>query len=214
MTLDQPPTPERLLTLEAEGLRARTERELVKQSLIAVVRSSPHVDRFASWLLGGSAVTVALVVSNLDSVAPYLELSALRTAILLSIVAAGVGVAEKAIAVWLEGQSVSVPEIFASTEALLDGHLQSELQLESQAQDMGVSIDATVRIERVVEEIATTLGGPTRWFLPRTVRKATADPLWSFKLLARALQLQSALALLEALALLAAAAALGCGIRS
>jgi len=50
----------------------RFEKDIAETFSSAIIESSPSIDTFSTWLLGGTAAAVALLLSNIDKLVPQL----------------------------------------------------------------------------------------------------------------------------------------------
>ena len=85
------------------------QEQVFANSLLTVGagKSSAVLDSFVSWLLGGFGAALALVLSNLDSIAPFVPIEAIKSSATIFMVAVVVGVVEKYLAAIVTGGAES-----------------------------------------------------------------------------------------------------------
>lgn len=149
-------------------------------------KSSAALDNFSGWLLAGFGAVLALLLSNLDSVAPYLPISTVRLAAFIFIIAAAFGVAEKYLA------------------ALLSGAVEASLvssELGEKMADRDIDLDFAF----IFAETERASFPPARWIVRRMLRKVReGDLVASGRFFSRCSQVQGVLVLCEAILIILA----------
>lgn len=173
-------------TSEIEHLQ---EKVFLNSLLVAGAgKSSAAIDNFASWLLAGFGAALALLLSNMDSLTSALPLGCLKAASVFFIIAAGIGVVEKFLAVTISG-AVEASEVGAS--------------IGEKAASLNLDLDITY----VFSEAKAASYPPMRWLLARMLDKAERGDLAApGKFFTHCVQVQAVLALIEAVLILFAAA--------
>ena len=156
--------------------------------MVGAGKSSAVLDTFASWLLGGFGAALALVLSNLDSVAVFLPVQSVKFSAAIFVVAAVVGVVEKYLAAVVSGaaEAAAAGREIGEKAAELDLDLSAVFQL---------SENAALPFMRL----------PLRWLLQKT---AAGDLTASGRFFVRCSNVQAILVLIEAVLILGAALAL------
>jgi hypothetical protein len=173
-------------TSEIEHLQ---EKVFLNSPLVAGAgKGSAAIDHFASWLLAGFGAALALLLSNLDSLATSLPLGCLRSAAIIFIVAATFGVVEKFLAVIISG-AVEASGVGAS--------------IGEKAAEREVELD----LAYVFSEAKAASYPPMRWLLAGMLNKAQRGDLAApGRFFTHCTQAQSVLALIETFLILFAAA--------
>lgn len=187
------------LERRAEWLRLSTQEEMTKSALFAFLGSVQTLDTFAGWLLGTGAAILAILVSNLDSVAPYIAVSTIRQAGILFLLSAFAGALEKALALWVSRQAEATREIYQSFDQIFAKHGKIDEEIEAEAERIQHPVETFPPIEPVMEQLAECTSRISRWFLNRAVQKAQADRLWGLKFLAKTYRLQATMLLIQVL---------------
>jgi hypothetical protein len=144
------------------------------------------LDSFSGWLLAGFGAGLALLLSNLDSVAPYLPISTVRLAAFIFIIAAAFGVAEKYLSTLVSG----------AVEAFL---VSSELGEKMAERDIDLDFDF------IFAETERASFPPARWIVARMLRKVReGDLVASGRFFSRCSQVQSIFVLCEAVLIILA----------
>jgi hypothetical protein len=183
------------LEKRAEWLRLSTQEEMTKSGFLAFLGGVHSLDTFAGWLLGAGAAVLAIIISNLDAIAPHISVSTVREAGILFLCSAAAGALEKAVALWLGRQVEATKEIYRSFDEIFAKHERIEIE----AERLRHRVKTLPAIEPVMKELAEPLGRFSRWFLEEAARKAKEDRLWGLKRLVKAYRLQSAMFVFEVL---------------
>jgi hypothetical protein len=143
---------------------------------LAATKVSTGADQFANWLLAGIAAALALLVSNLEKVQPFIEVSAIRTAARWFMVAFIVGVFEKLLALWISSAA--------------GGFIEArQIGKESQKIDLSVYF----------EESKKAFFRPIRWIPNRNFdRILKGDVVAASRAFVKISHIQAALAIVEA----------------
>lgn len=151
-------------------------------------KSSAVLDSFVSWLLGGFGAALALILSNLDSIVPFVPIEAIKRSAAIFMVAVVVGVVEKYLAAVVTGGAES------SAAGREIGEKAADLEL-----DLSV-------VFQLSERAALP---PMRWFLRSFLRKAAEGDLTvSGRLFTRLSNIQTFVVLAETFLILWAAVVL------
>jgi len=154
------------------------------------------IDSFVSWLMGGAGLALALLIGNLEHLAPYMAIATVRHAAKLFLAGASLLVIEKYLASFIVGVAET-----AAYAADVGRQLAADQ----------IKIDFSV----VFREFEAAVLRPMRWFVGRSYAKAQrGDFSASGKNLARCAQIQGLLALAVAVLVLWALGLLVCGLGS
>jgi hypothetical protein len=149
-------------------------------------KSSAALDTFSGWLLGGFGAALALLLSNLDSVRPFLPIPVVKLAAFIFIIAAVIGVAEKYLAALVSG---AVEAFVVSSE------------LGEKMGDRDIALDFSV----IFAETERAAFGPARWIVRRMFKRVRqGDLVVSGRFFSRCSQVQGILVLCEAFLILLA----------
>lgn len=185
----------------AVSLKTFTHIELLRVSLLAYLSSVPRADNFASWLLTACAAILALTISNLDTVAPFISIEMVRLAGALFMFGAVNCVTAKAIAVWLEGQLEAIQNVYARVTEIMSEHAVLAEQIQGEASNHGLILDTFPDLNAIVVELSTSIGPLSGWFARRGARESKKDPLHGIKILLKISRIQKLLITFEVLSL-------------
>lgn len=161
---------------------------------IGAQRLSSSLDSFSGWLLAGFGALFGLLVSNIDTLTPHMDISRLKTGAEVFLVAASLAALQKLIAAY----------VAAGTAAGEDGRaIGKELAAGT----------ASLNIESMYQQISHGLLWPWRSFNARAVQKAKAgDHAVVGRFHAKASQVQCYLVVLQSICSIGAAAFVVSGI--
>jgi hypothetical protein len=150
---------------------ANAERGFVRALHVGTLSGSSYVDQFSSWLLAGIGGTVALLVTQVDSVLPHLSEPGFKWCGALLLAAGLFGLLAKTqallIAIALEQDKVITQEAAPH----LEKHGTDEEQIQELASRRGVELDTEIDVQRIVGQFSSALP----WYLHETVRDGAEE---------------------------------------
>lgn len=165
----------------AATIRRNTAREMAKIGFDAVLSASPVVDRSASWLLVGVGATATLLIGNLSDTSEMIGVGAVKACLIILLIAALLGVAEKAVATMVQTQAHIDQQMQAAMPALLERHNEKEQEVDSLAQNPDARPNTDVDIDFFLSQISDVVP----WYYKRKFRtqiqEHMKDPLYGKK---------------------------------
>jgi hypothetical protein len=169
----------------------------------AIVSSSPDIDKTSSWALGAAGAIAGLMITNIDKLAKFYEISEIKIMLTVLIVSILCGLAQKFLAslcsVHLkvkEATSLKLKEVidaFESSESLLNKVInENEL-------DISVKFDIEAAMKRLVDISPFYI----RWLIQKETSKAMADPEYSSKKVLRTFYRQNTWVLFQTISFIA-----------
>ena len=161
--------------------KQNAERDIANVLLRGMLESSPIVDRFAQWLLAGTAATAALMISQMSSLVPLIGINGFKWAIGCLIVSAFFGLLAKHKAI----QCLITIEIDKGVRdrlpPILDALDTDRAQIEESAAAANRELSTEIDMSRVMDDALSPLPRYARWFAKRSANKGYEDPNHALK---------------------------------
>jgi hypothetical protein len=169
------------------------EMTAAQQTLLAATRRvSGALPAFSTWLLGGLGAAFTLVVSNIDKVSQFIEITHVRFGLIVFLISLGVAV----LATYL---STIVKTVLGAQE---DGEAIAR------------RITADFDVALFISEYERGLLPPIRWIARSSMNKAKAgDIVAAARMIAKLSQVQALLVAGQSILALVAVGGLACGLK-
>jgi len=177
--------------------RENAENAIVASMFEAAALSSESIDKFATWLLVGSAAIASFFVANADRLIPLLGGSGFLMSGGLLCASCAFGLVSKMYAV----RCKVAGDVGHSVRATFAGHLHTYKneagEIQKNAKAWGITLETGIRIERVLEEFYRPMPKVIAWLARRQLERDAGDPQIGQLYRFRALLKQSTFALLQ-----------------
>lgn len=155
------------------------EENIVAGKMLSIMAISvtTSLESFSGWLLAGSGVAFALMLTNIESISNFIELDSIKQAIFLFLFALGAGVLQR----WL-GAAVRAGALASSDSEQLGHHLPDDFNFSS-----------------IFKQVEKATFYPQRWLVAWQFKKLEAgDFAVAGRVVAKMAQIQGFLVLLQA----------------
>ena len=152
------------------------EREFARLLLDSVNQSSPVIDKFSQWLLAGTAATVALLISEMSSVVPFITLRGFKIAVVLLILSALLGLLAKRNAMLCQISLQMDANVRNGANSVLKQFDENSTEIQKRATELNIAIETELNYKKVVDELVE----PMPWYVKkaahRNAEKGFLDP--------------------------------------
>lgn len=162
--------------------KQNAERDISNVLLRSLLKASPIIDKFAQWLLAGTAATAALIISQMSDLIPLIGLSGFKWAMFCLIVAAFFGLLAKRKAIQCLITLEIDKEVGSRLPPVLDAFDADQNQIQEAAVAMNRELETDVDLNRVIDDALSLLPKFVRWFAKRSAMKGHEDPNHALKL--------------------------------
>lgn len=133
--------------------RDRLSSAIAAQSLETVGTTSPSFDKASLILLGGTAATASLLISNMEGLLPLLGRGGFRTALFLLVISSLLGVSAKIRALKAQVSLQARRELGPALNKLLEEHDEKVKQLRNYYMRVGKPEDFDADEARIAQEL-------------------------------------------------------------
>ena len=159
-----------------ERSRTNTENAMVSSMFESGAQIAELVEQFSTWLLVGAAAIAAFFITNGERLVPFFgSMGFYRCGVLLCLSCLA-GFVAKTYAIRNKINShirSSVQETFLLH---LKKHEEDEKELNEAAEQLGLTIETGVRMDRVLKEFYSLLPMPVKWWTERSLNKNKGNP--------------------------------------
>ena len=144
---------------------ANTEQAFASALYQCVSETTSAIDKFSMWLLAGTGASGALLISQIDSVLPFLTTAGFKTCLGLLVVSAIFGFASKYKALRCEMQLHMQQRLQCLLDPVFHKHGNDEKTIQEYASQRGVTLETEIRFSNVIAEFAK----PFPWWAKRLI---------------------------------------------
>lgn len=161
--------------------KQNAERDIAAVLLRGILESSPIVDRFAQWLLAGTAATAAIMISQMSSLVPLIGIDGFKSSIGCLVLSAFFGLLAKRKAIQCLITIELVKGIGDRLPPLLDALDTDQAQIEEAAAATNRELTTEIDMSKVLDDALSPLPRYVRWFAKRGFDKGYEDPNYALK---------------------------------
>lgn len=141
--------------------RENAENAIVSSMFEASSNAVEPIESFATWLLVGAAAVASFLLGNAGKLVPIIGSTGFRACGLLLCASCLFGVLSKLFALLGRVGFATGNAVKESVFQHLKAHEQAEAQIQERAQQLGVTLETSVRMDRVIIEFQR----PLPWWL-------------------------------------------------
>ena len=156
--------------------RENTENAIVTSMFEASSNAIAPIESFATWLLVGAAAVASFLLGNASKLVPIIGSTGFRVCGLLLCASCLFGVLSKLFALLGRVGAATGNAVKESMFQHLKAHEEAETQINARAQQIGVTIDTGIRMERILSEFQRPLPRWAGWAVARNLKKYAGDP--------------------------------------
>lgn len=182
--------------------RENAENAIVSSMFEASSAAIEPIETFVTWLLVGAAAVASFLLGNSDKLVPILgEIGFLWCGLLLA-ASCLFGLLAKSYLLRADiGRRVG--RAVAETLALqLKQHEEVEQKIQAAAQQRGIELETSIRMERVLSEFVAPMPTLVKWLVARTLKKNAGNPQIAYLPRIKAMNRLGFFSFLQALAFL------------
>lgn len=180
----------------AYAKKQNTRYKIYSAVFMPVLKTSPEIDKFASWLLAGCGATVSLIISNLKPLSTVMDINTIKISLGILALAGIFGFLEKYYSTIIKINT----DIKGNMEPMLTNAINNHSKFENDLRESGVEGNISLFWE-YFEEAINTLADLSPWWLKKSLKKdwetSIKDPTYLFKKFTKILNLQIYSAIVE-----------------
>ncbi len=128
------------------------ETNIVEGLFIGAMDASPIIDKFSTWLLAGTGITAALMITNLNKLVPLLSYTILKQSIYILIILALFGFLAKYKAIFCQIMLATEKEMKKRVMAAVDEYEKTENEIIEMAEGHELEVITDLDITVVYKE--------------------------------------------------------------
>ncbi|MDG6774388.1 hypothetical protein QCB45_08585 [Thiomicrorhabdus sp. ZW0627] len=151
------------------------EQGFVSGMFQSMSETSPIVDKFSMWLFAGTGATGALLISQIQSVLPYLSKIGFLICLAILVISAVTGFIAKFYALRCEIQNSVQRRLSELLQPILDKHANDKDQIQEIAEQNGIEVDTEIKLSNIIEEFSKPLPFWVKWLIKRQIEQKSGD---------------------------------------
>lgn len=179
--------------------REGAENAIVSSMFEAGMLASEPVEKFATWLLVGTAFILSFLITNANHLLPIIGHNGFRTLGGLLCASCLFGVVSRVYALRCKIQSAVAKAVGETFAERLEAYSKEEKKIQDGAKFWGITLETGVRMERIMGEFFKPLPKLAVWLATRQLKKNEGNPQIAYLTLIKSLTRQSIFAFLQAL---------------
>ncbi|MDH5573084.1 MAG: hypothetical protein OEY89_15085, partial [Gammaproteobacteria bacterium] len=136
-----------------------TERDLSKSIISSIISSNAVFDKFNTWLLAGTGVTIALVISNIDKLSQLNNagIGTYKNSIYILLASVILGLFAKAISVQIQTHLKIEENLKHVVKEIYKKHDRESEKIENMAKENKLVIETEINVYNVIKPIIDSM---------------------------------------------------------
>jgi hypothetical protein len=174
-----------------------TENALVSHMYASAISSTYVYDTYSTWLMAGVGATTALLITNIDSVLPFLSAKGFKWSGLLFVASILFGVISKFLALQCQISDQNNEKNTKKISEILNPFYSQAEQIKTHAKQQGISLVTDIEMTRVIEKFVTPFPRWAKWLFKKFIIKQSSNPQAGFLIPLRFFRWQCSALLLQ-----------------
>lgn len=166
--------------------KENTEHGFVSALYQSMSETSPLVEKFSIWLLAGTGATSALLVTQIESVLPYLSAQGFKSCLVVLIVSAIAGFVAKYFSLRCEIQNKIQSKLAELLKPVLTKHEEDENKIQEYAEQRGITLQTDIELSNIMNEFAKPFPFWVRWLMARKLQQVSGNRQAGFHIAVKA----------------------------
>jgi len=166
--------------------KENAEHGFVSALFQSMSETSPLVEKFSMWLLAGTGATSALLVTQIESVLPYLSAQGFKSCLVVLVVSAISGFVAKYFSLRCEIQNKVQSKLAELLEPVLKKHEDDEYKIQEYAEQRGIALQTDIEFSNIINEFAKPFPFWVRWLISRKVQQVAGNRQAGFHIAVKA----------------------------
>ena len=147
--------------------KTNAEQGFVSSLFQSMSETTTIVDKFSLWLLAGTGATGALLITQVESVLPYLSQSGIKVCIVLLVLSAVCGFIAKYFSLRCEIQNKTQANLAILSKPIFEKYEEDEEQIQAYAEQRGLQLQTELDFTEVMTEFAKPFPFWAKWLIAR-----------------------------------------------
>ncbi|MCG7983493.1 MAG: hypothetical protein JAY90_12200 [Candidatus Thiodiazotropha lotti] len=155
--------------------KERAEQEMVSVLFRGFVETAPMIGSYSTWLLVGTGTVSAFMVTQIDSIIPYLSVLGYKLCLFSLAVSATFGFLSKERALRCDQQLKSISTVSSDLPPVFEKHEKEEAEIIERAEQLGIKLDTDINIEKVFTEAYKPFPFWIKWKMKRAAKEGLSN---------------------------------------
>jgi hypothetical protein len=142
--------------LESRGrqINKGCERDFIRISISSIIGTSPVIDSYSTWLLAGCGAIAALMISNVNSIVPFLGDNGFKVSIYILVCSVIAGLFQKYRSLCIQSFITITEKLISDSNSLNSIQQQAFQELHNEAKKYNIQLDVepTINLEVIRQE--------------------------------------------------------------
>ncbi len=158
--------------LEWNRLHIENTENAILESLVESISGSVIIlDRFSDWVSILTGATFVILISNIQSILPYLSVNGFKFSALMLVISAILGIASKYFSMLCQINIESTKSTKDAVISLLEKHSIDEEKIINAAEEQGIQLKTDIDFPKVADRFYRLFPKCTYWFFIRKNKK-------------------------------------------
>ena len=179
--------------------KENAEQGFVSAMFQSMAETSPLVDRFSMWLLAGTGATGALLITQVESILPYVSEQGFKTCLFVLVASSVTGFIAKYYSLRCDIQNRFQVKLAELMKPVFEKHESDEDEILTYAEKRGVELETEVDLALIITEFSKPFPFWVKWLIARKVENISDERQAGFHVAVKAYISQLRWAFLQAL---------------
>jgi hypothetical protein len=166
--------------------KENAEHGFVSGLFQSMSETSPVLEKFSMWLLAGTGATAALLITQIESILPYLSEKGFKTCLIVIVLSAIAGFVAKYYALRCEIQNRIQSKLMELVKPALEKHEEDEETIQEHAEQRGIELQTDIDFSVIMNEFSRPFPFWVKWLIARNVEKSAGDRQVGFHIAVKA----------------------------
>jgi len=155
--------------------KENAEQNLASAIFSSMASTSPIADTFSMWLFAGTGATGSLLITQINSVLPYLTQDGYKICMLLLILSAIFAFFAKYNALRCQIQIEMTTKLKDEFKVILDKHSEDKDKILEYAEQRGIELQTEIDFQNVINEYKKAFPCWVGWLITRSAKKSEGN---------------------------------------
>lgn len=153
--------------------KENAEQGFVSSIYQSMAETTTTIDKFSLWLLAGTGATGALLITQVNSVLPYLTTQGFKVCMALLVISAVFGFLAKYKSLRCEIQIQIQSKLTELIKPVLAKHEEDEDKIQEYASQRGIQLQTDIELSNIITEFSKPFPLWVKWLIARKVKQTS-----------------------------------------
>lgn len=140
-------------------------QEMISATYISVTETTKNIDRFSAWVLAGTGATGALLITQVDTILPYLTSSGFKWSMVFLVASGACGFIAKIYSILCEIQVHTSSRVTELTNPIFKKYNVDKKEIEDLAAKRKIEVRTEFTVDEFLSEYLRPFKGVTKWLI-------------------------------------------------